>query len=283
MAIKFIDLMHQYSKDTPLALTAISDINLDITKGKITAIIGSTGSGKSTLVQHLNALLMPTNGEVVIDDWKITADRKSKDLKTLRKHVGLVFQFPEYQLFEETVEKDVIFGPCNFGVSEQDAKTMASKVIKLVGLEESILEKSPLELSGGQKRRVAIAGILAMEPEVIVLDEPTAGLDPHGSSEIVSLLKKLNKEDKKTIVIVTHDLNQLLKYCDEVVILNKGKLLGKYLVNELFNDDKLMDSLDIEKPNIIKFQIALANKGLKLNKRYFEVNDLAEELSRRIK
>ena len=193
MPIEFRELSYVYSKDMPYAYKALKEINLEIEEGKINAIIGETGSGKSTLVQHLNALLLPSEGELEIAGYTIRANEKTKGLKYLRKKVGLVFQFSEYQLFEETILKDVSFGPKNFGVSEEEAIIKAKEALKLVGIDESMYEKSPLDLSGGQKRRVAIAGILAMEPEIIVLDEPTAGLDPKGSKEMIGLFRKLNK------------------------------------------------------------------------------------------
>ena len=191
MSITFKDVEYIYSQDTPFAYHALKGVNLDIPKGSFTALIGHTGSGKSTLIQHINALLIPTKGEVDIGDVHITNNEKPKVLKPLRKKAGLVFQFPEYQLFEETIEKDIAFGPRNFGMSEEEAKEVARKMLKRVGLDESYLERSPFELSGGQKRRVAIAGILAMDPDILVLDEPTAGLDPQGAKEMLDLFKGL--------------------------------------------------------------------------------------------
>ena len=180
MRIELRDVEYRYQVDTPFERMAIHDINLDISPGSYLAVIGHTGSGKSTLLQHLNGLLRPTKGEIQIGDRVISAGKKEKNLKSIRKRVGIVFQFPEHQLFDETVEKDIAFGPMNFGVSEDEAKKLARESLKLVGLPEEILQKSPFDLSGGQMRRVAIAGVLAMEPDVIVLDEPTAGLDPRG-------------------------------------------------------------------------------------------------------
>ena len=189
MSITFKEVEHIYSQNTPFAYHALKGVNLNIKKGSMVALIGHTGSGKSTLVQHINALLLPTKGQIQIEDYMISATDKPSLLKPLRKKAGLVFQFPEYQLFEETILKDIIFGPKNFGVNEEEAIIKAKEALKLVGLDESYLEKSPFELSGGQKRRVAIAGILAMEPEILVLDEPTAGLDPQGAKEMLSLFK----------------------------------------------------------------------------------------------
>ena len=210
MSITFKEVEHTYSENTPFSYHALKGVNLDIKSGSMTALIGHTGSGKSTLFQHINALLLPTNGEVKIDDFLITATDKPSSLKPLRKKAGLVFQFPEYQLFEETILKDIIFGPRNFGLSEEEAIDVAKRTLKLVGLDESYLDKSPFDLSGGQKRRVAIAGILAMDPDILILDEPTAGLDPQGAKDMLNLFKSINKQGK-TVIIVSHDMNQLLE------------------------------------------------------------------------
>ena len=213
MSITFKEVEHIYSESTPFAYHALKGVNLDIKNGSFTAVIGQTGSGKSTLIQHINALLLPSSGNIEIDDYVITSANKPSGLKMLRKKAGLVFQFPEYQLFEETIEKDIIFGPINFGISEDEAKQISKKVINIVGLDETYLDKSPFDLSGGQKRRVAIAGILAMDPDILILDEPTAGLDPQGANEMMNLFKKINKSGK-TIILVTHDMNHVLQYCD---------------------------------------------------------------------
>lgn len=224
MPIRYEGLTHIYQEGTPFSYLALDDVSLEIKEGAFTAIIGETGSGKTTLVQHLNALLLPSKGKLQVLDRLITADQKPKQLKSLRKQVGLVFQFPEYQLFEETILKDVCFGPKNFGATEEEARDMAVKMLKLVGLDESYLDQSPFELSGGQKRRVAIAGILAMDPQVLVLDEPTAGLDPQGAKEMMDLFVELNKTYHKTVLIVTHDMEHVLHSCDEVVVVAKGKI-----------------------------------------------------------
>ena len=221
MSIKFQEVSYTYSPSSKFAFNALKNISLEFEMNKITALIGHTGSGKSTLVQQLNALLIPTSGTLEVFDFIITNDKKkNKNLKSLRKRVGLVFQFPEYQLFEETVAKDIGFGPKNFGVSEEEISKIVKKVIVQVGLDESFLERSPLELSGGLKRRVAIAGILAMNPEVLVLDEPTAGLDPNGAKAMLDLFVELNRLGK-TIIIVTHEMDYVLEYCDLCVVVNK--------------------------------------------------------------
>ena len=236
MSIEIKNLTHIYNPDTMLKMVALDHVNLTLEEGKITAIIGETGSGKSTLVQHLNALLLPDEGEIVFSDRKIIAKEKPKDLKMLRKKVGLVFQFPEYQLFEETILKDICFGPKNFGMSEEEAVLVAKKMLKVVGLNESYCEKSPFECSGGEKRRIAIAGILAMNPDILVLDEPTAGLDPKGAKDMMELFVRINKETRKTILLVTHDMEHVLNYCENVVVVSHGKVIRDCSVVEFFKD-----------------------------------------------
>ncbi len=264
MSITFKEVEHIYSENTPFAYHALKGVNLKITDQSFTAIIGQTGSGKSTLIQHINALLLPTSGSINIDEYLITATDKPSKLKPLRKKAGLVFQFPEYQLFEETIEKDIIFGPMNFGVSEEEAKKIAHNVLKTVGLDESYLNKSPFDLSGGQKRRVAIAGILAMNPDILILDEPTAGLDPQGTNEMMSLFKRIN-ESGKTIILVTHDMNHVLQYCDEVVVMNHGKVEKHDTVTNIFKDSEYLNSLGIDLPIITNFIIKLNNQGFNLD------------------
>ncbi len=274
--VKFESLSYIYAKDMPYATTAIEDIDLEIAKGKITAIIGKTGSGKSTLIQHLNALLLPTKGKLVIEDHVIEADKKATDLKALRKKVGLVFQFSEYQLFEETILKDVAFGPKNFGLSEEEAIKKAKEALKLVGLDETYYTRSPLDVSGGQKRRAAIAGILAIEPEIIVLDEPTAGLDPRGSKEMIELFYRLNKDLHKTIILVTHDNEIVYNYADEVVLLDKGHIIEKKEAKAFFEDTALLDELDILRPQIIALKEALNKKGASIGDDVHSIDDLAK-------
>lgn len=264
MSITFKEVEHIYSENTPFSYHALKGVNLKITDQSFTAIIGQTGSGKSTLIQHINALLLPTSGSINIDEYLITATDKPSKLKPLRKKAGLVFQFPEYQLFEETIEKDIIFGPMNFGVSEEEAKKIAHNVLKTVGLDESYLNKSPFDLSGGQKRRVAIAGILAMNPDILILDEPTAGLDPQGTNEMMSLFKRIN-ESGKTIILVTHDMNHVLQYCDEVVVMNHGKVEKHDTVTNVFKDSEYLNSLGIDLPIITNFIIKLNNQGFNLD------------------
>lgn len=277
MSITFKEVEHIYAQDTPFAYHALKGVNLNIQKGSMTALIGHTGSGKSTLIQHINALLLPTSGEVNVEDILITATDKPSSLKPLRKKAGLVFQFPEYQLFEETILKDIIFGPKNFGVSEEEAISIAKKVIKLVGLDESYLECSPFDLSGGQKRRIAIAGILAMDPDILILDEPTAGLDPQGAKEMLQLFKKVNQEGK-TVILVSHDMNQVLEYCDDVVVMNHGQVERHVSVEELFKETEYLTSLSIDLPIITSFILELNKNGFHIDPSIKDIDVLIQEI-----
>ncbi|WP_100334342.1 energy-coupling factor ABC transporter ATP-binding protein [Bacillus alkalisoli] len=253
MQIKITDLEHTYQMKTPYERKAIFDINLTIPSNSYTAIIGHTGSGKSTLLQHLNALLQPTKGSIHVGEHVIRANKKSKNLKALRKKVGVVFQFPEHQLFEETVEKDICFGPLNFGVPINVAKARAKEAIQLVGLGEEYLFKSPFDLSGGQMRRVAIAGVLAMEPDVLVLDEPTAGLDPRGRKEIMDLFYNLHKEKKMSTVLVTHSMEDAAKYADRIIVMSKGTVVLDGPPRSIFNEYELLKELNLDVPETVKF------------------------------
>ena len=279
MSIKFQEVSYTYSPRSPFEFKALNNISLNLEMNKITAIIGHTGSGKSTLVQQLNALLIPTSGTLEVCDFIITSDKKkNKNLKSLRKRVGLVFQFPEYQLFEETIAKDIAFGPKNFGVSEEEINEIVKKVIVQVGLDESYLERSPLELSGGQKRRVAIAGILAMNPDVLVLDEPTAGLDPTGAKAMLDLFVELNRQGK-TIIIVTHEMDYVLEYCDLCVVLNKGDIVYEGTPINLFVNDDIMERVGIEPPLSIEFAKELIKNGFDLNiNNIKDVTSLSKEI-----
>ncbi|MBR0420159.1 MAG: energy-coupling factor transporter ATPase [Erysipelotrichaceae bacterium] len=283
MPISFKSLSYIYNKGMPYAHKALDDINLDIKEGIITAIIGETGSGKSTLVEHLNALLLPDEGSLQILDYNIVAGQKQKFLKPLRKDVGLVFQFSEYQLFEETVLKDVAFGPLNFGVFPDEALKMAAEALKLVNIDESYFNRSPLEISGGQKRRVAIAGIIACDPKIIVLDEPTAGLDPHGAKEIIDLFVNLNKTLHKTIIIVSHDNEMVYNYCDETVVLSHGKIRYHGPTFDLFNNKELLKELDLLEPQIVTFRNMLMENGFKLSDKARTLDTIAEEIGRQLK
>ena len=273
--VTFKELSYVYAPDMPYKTTALDRVDLDITEGKITAIIGKTGSGKSTLVQHLNALLLPTSGTLEIEGYTIKAGEKTSKLKELRRKVGLVFQFSEYQLFEETIIKDVAFGPKNFGVSEEEALERAKKALELVGLDPSYYQRSPLDISGGQKRRAAIAGILAIEPEIIVLDEPTAGLDPKGAKEMIALFAMLNKKMHKTIIIVTHDNEIVYDFADDVVLLDGGKVVCKMKAHDFFAERELLESHDIYRPRIVYLKELLKDKGIMIPDDIHTLADLA--------
>ena len=283
MAISFQKITYIYDAGMPYAHAAINDIDLELEEGKTTAIIGETGSGKSTLVQHLNALLLPNKGRLVILDHEIESDKKNRGLKSLRKDVGLVFQFSEYQLFEETILKDVAFGPKNFGDDEETALNKAKKALKLVGIPESYYERSPLELSGGQKRRVAIAGIIAIEPKILVLDEPTAGLDPVGAMEMINLFISLNKNMGTTIIIVSHDNEVVYNYADNVVLMADGSVRYSGDTLSLFNNDELVKQFNLLEPRLVKLKRELREKGFKINDDVRTLPELAKVVAREVK
>ncbi len=260
MPVKFADVSYVYNKKSPMAFEALKHINIEIKEGSFTAIVGRTGCGKSTLVSHINALLNPSEGEVIIDEFVNSADKKkrTKKLKDLRKKVGLVFQFPEYQLFEETVEKDVAFGPKNFGMKEEDALKAAHEALLEVGLNEGFFKRSPFELSGGEKRRVSIAGILACKPNYLVVDEPTAGLDPLGSKDMMDLFEKVHQAGT-TIILVTHDMNLVLNYCDSVIVMDNGEVAKITDPISLFGED--IEKYSLETPLLYKLVKDLNAKG----------------------
>ncbi|MFJ7729973.1 energy-coupling factor ABC transporter ATP-binding protein [Neobacillus sp. NPDC097160] len=276
MDISLQHIEYRYQANTPFERLAIEDVSIDIPAGTYMAIIGHTGSGKSTVLQHLNALLQPTKGTVKIGEHEIKSQQKNKNLKKVRQKVGIVFQFPEHQLFEETVEKDIIFGPMNFGVSETEAKKRASLALKQVGLAEEILEKSPFDLSGGQMRRVAIAGVLAMEPDVIVLDEPTAGLDPRGRKEIMDMFYALHKERNLSTILVTHSMEDAARYADKIAILQQGKVVKQGTPEEIFSSPADLVQMGLDVPEVVRFQLKLEEKtGLKLEKIYLSIEELS--------
>lgn len=263
MAIIFKDLTYTYQPRTPLAFTALQDVNLEIADHSFTAIIGHTGSGKSTLVQHINGLFRPTQGMVEVGKHKITAQTSNKQLVNLRREVGYVFQFPEAQLFEETVLKDIAFAPKNFGASQEEAEEIARQEARAVKLPDKVLEQSPFELSGGQMRRVAIAGILAMQPKILVLDEPTAGLDPMGRTEIMNLFKQLHAEKNLTTVLVTHNMNDVAEYADHVIVMDKGRVVGDASPKEIFSRPEWLDQHHLGLPQTAQFAQRLVEKGFK--------------------
>ena len=278
MDIRFKQVGFAYQAGTPFEMRALHDISFSIEDGSYVAIIGHTGSGKSTILQHLNALLKPTEGIVELGDKTIDSTTGNKDLKPLRKKVGIVFQFPEAQLFEETVEKDIAFGPKNFGVSEEEALKIASEVVKTVGLPEDVLKKSPFDLSGGQMRRVAIAGVLAMKPDVLVLDEPTAGLDPKGRLEMMEMFYKLNKEQHRTIVLVTHQMNDVSDYADHVIVIESGNVVKEGSPKEVFSDASWLLEKQLGVPTTLAFVEKLKEKGWSTDKMPLTLDELAEAI-----
>ncbi len=278
MDIHFEQVNFTYQPKSPFEQRVLFDIDLDIKEGSYTALVGHTGSGKSTLLQHLNALLKPTAGKVLIGDRVITPETNNKNLKPIRKKVGIVFQFPEAQLFEETVEKDIAFGPKNFGVSEEEAKVLVKENLTLVGLDDSYLERSPFDLSGGQMRRVAIAGVLAMEPEVLVLDEPTAGLDPQGRKEMMEMFERLHQEKNITIILVTHLMDDVANFADYVYVLEKGRIVKRGTPAEVFQDVAWLHEKQLGVPTAAEFAQRLIAKGVHFDSLPLTAEALADAL-----
>lgn len=261
MPITFEKVDYSYQPNTPFEHQALQDINLTIADNSFTALIGHTGSGKSTLIQQMNALLKPSSGVVRVNNREIRPDTNNKDLKPLRKQVGMVFQFPENQLFEETVKKDIMFGPLNFGMSEAEAEEEAIRLITEVGLDESLLGRSPFELSGGQMRRVAIAGVLASKPDILILDEPTSGLDPKGRQQIMDLVAHLHENEHKTIILVTHQMEDVTKYADRVIVMDGGRVAKTGTPKEIFNDVDWLKTHHLDLPKTTQFAATLQAQG----------------------
>ncbi|SNJ77074.1 energy-coupling factor transporter ATPase [Streptococcus pneumoniae] len=278
MGIALENVNFTYQEGTPLASAALSDVSLTIEDGSYTALIGHTGSGKSTILQLLNGLLVPSQGSVRVFDTLITSTSKNKDIRQIRKQVGLVFQFAENQIFEETVLKDVAFGPQNFGVSEEDAVKTAREKLALVGIDESLFDRSPFELSGGQMRRVAIAGILAMEPAILVLDEPTAGLDPLGRKEVMTLFIKLHQSGM-TIVLVTHLMDDVAEYANQVYVMEKGRLVKGGKPSDVFQDVVFMEEVQLGVPKITAFCKRLADRGVSFKRLPIKIEEFKESLN----
>ena len=278
MGIALENVSFTYQEGTPLASSVLSDVSLTIEDGSYTALIGHTGSGKSTILQLLNGLLVPSQGSVRVFDTLITSTSKNKDIRQIRKQVGLVFQFAENQIFEETVLKDVAFGPQNFGVSEEDAEKLAREKLALVGIDESLFDRSPFELSGGQMRRVAIAGILAMEPAILVLDEPTAGLDPLGRKELMNLFKKLHQSGM-TIVLVTHLMDDVAEYANQVYVMEKGRLVKFGKPSDVFQDVVFMEEVQLGVPKITAFCKRLADRGVSFKRLPIKIEEFKESLN----
>ncbi|QIL45927.1 energy-coupling factor ABC transporter ATP-binding protein [Vagococcus coleopterorum] len=280
MQIEFKQVGFVYQPNSPFEHRALKNVDLTIQDGAYTAIIGHTGSGKSTLLQHLNALLKPTEGQAIIGDRVINKESDNKNLKSIRQEVGIVFQFPEAQLFEETIAKDIAFGPKNFGATDEELGDLVKESLEMVGLDESYMEISPFDLSGGQMRRVAIAGVLAMKPSVLVLDEPTAGLDPQGRLEMLEMFERLNKEKGITIVLVTHVMDDVVNYADNVVVLEKGTVVKSGSPKDVFDDVQWLKEKQLGVPTASEFALKLIDKGLQFDELPLTSKELAAELAK---
>ena len=279
MSIKIENLTHVYMPKSPFEKKALDNVNLVIEDGEFLALIGHTGSGKSTLIQHLNGLLEPSSGRILVDNIDIT--NKETKLTDIRKKIGLVFQYPEYQLFEETIEKDIAFGPNNLGLNQEEVRTRVKRSMEMVGLDyETYKNVSPFDLSGGQKRRVAIAGVIAMEPKVLILDEPTAGLDPKGRDDILEQIKILHEKYKMTIVLVSHSMEDVGKLAERIVVMNKGKiaLMGKPA--EIFKEVDTLENIGLAVPQVTYLMRALREKGFDVSDEIFTVEQGSKELLR---
>ena len=289
MQISLKNVSYTYNYKTPYAREVLKDINLNVEEGSYTVIIGKTGSGKSTLIEHINGLLLPTYGEVLVNNVLITNPKSKKEkrelakkLKVLRQDVAVLFQFSEQQLFETSVLKDIIFAPLNYGISEERAISKAKELIKLVGLDESYLDKSPFELSGGEMRKVALCGVLALEPKVLILDEPTVALDYKSREEIMTMVKKLKDELNMTIVLISHNMNYVLEYADKVFVLKNGKINFEGTVEGLFADEKLLKENSLEQPELLKFYNKLQENNIKLDVFPRKYEDLIGALKNKI-
>ena len=289
MQISLKNVSYTYNYKTPYAREVLKDINLNVEEGSYTVIIGKTGSGKSTLIEHINGLLLPTHGEVLVNNVLITNPKSKKEkrelakkLKVLRQDVAVLFQFSEQQLFETSVLKDIIFAPLNYGISEERAISKAKELIKLVGLDESYFDKSPFELSGGEMRKVALCGVLALEPKVLILDEPTVALDYKSREEIMTMVKKLKDELNMTIVLISHNMNYVLEYADKVFVLKNGKINFEGTVEELFADEKLLKENSLEQPELLKFYNNLQENNIKLDVFPRKYEDLIDALKNKI-
>ena len=289
MQISLKNVSYTYNYKTPYAREVLKDINLNVEEGSYTVIIGKTGSGKSTLIEHINGLLLPTHGEVLVNNVLITNPKSKKEkrelakkLKVLRQDVAVLFQFSEQQLFETSVLKDIIFAPLNYGISAERAISKAKELIKLVGLDESYLDKSPFELSGGEMRKVALCGVLALEPKVLILDEPTVALDYKSREEIMTMVKKLKDELNMTIVLISHNMNYVLEYADKVFVLKNGKINFEGTVEELFADETLLKENSLEQPELLKFYNNLQENNIKLDVFPRKYEDLIDALKNKI-
>lgn len=283
MDITFDHVSYTYQPNTPFEHRALDDLSFTIQSGSFVAVIGHTGSGKSTLIQHLNGLLQPTEGQVQVGPYTMAAGQKNKQLMKLRENVGVVFQYPEHQLFEETVEKDIGFGPQNFGVGQDEIKRRTKEAVQAVKLPEELLERSPFDLSGGQMRRVAISGVLAMAPEVLVLDEPTAGLDPNGRKEIMDMFYHLHQDKGLTTVLVTHSMEDALAYADHIIIMNQGKVYREGSPLEIFKQQQALEDVQLDVPEVVSFLKMARDYGLDLEYEGQTIAELAKEIALKVK
>lgn len=279
MSIKIENLTHIYMKNSPFEKKALDDVNIEIKDGEFVALIGHTGSGKSTLIQHVNGLLKPNSGKIIVDGVDIT--EKKINLSFIRKKIGLVFQYPEYQLFEETIEKDIAFGPKNLGLSDDDINNRVKRAMNIVGLKyEEYKDRSPFDLSGGQKRRVAIAGVVAMEPKVLILDEPTAGLDPKGRDDILGEIKSLQKEYKLTIILVSHSMEDVAKLADRIIVMHNGKCILDGSPVQVFEEIDTLESVGLAVPQVTYMVRKLKHKGINISEDIFTIEQAKEEILR---
>ena len=282
MSIKITNLTHIYAPNTPFESTAIDDVSLEIQDGEFIALIGHTGSGKSTLIQHLNGLLKANKGQILINDFDITAQGVS--LVDIRKKVGLVFQYPEYQLFEETILKDIAFGPRNLGLSEEEINKAVKHSMSLVGLDyEKSKDKSPFDLSGGQKRRIAIAGVLAMKPEILILDEPTAGLDPKGRDDILSNIKDIHEKENNTIILVSHSMDDVAKLADRLLVMNHGHVEFFDTPTEVFKNEARLKEIGLDVPQVLQLANQLREKGFEISEDILTIDDIKNEIVKNLK
>lgn len=277
MSLRIEKLSHIYMQGTPFEKQALKEISVEIHSGEFIGLIGHTGSGKSTLIQHMNGLLKPTSGTIIIDDLNIVD--KNVNLKEVRKKVGLVFQYPEHQLFEETIYKDIAFGPQNLGLGEKEIDKRIKQSMEQVGLDfEKVKDKSPFELSGGQKRRVAIAGVLAMQPDVLVLDEPTAGLDPRGRDEILGQIKKLHEKAKMTILLVSHSMEDISKLADRIIVMHQGKIILSGPPKEVFQEVDLLEKIGLAAPQIAYLMKKLKERDPKVRDDIYTIEEATQEI-----
>ena len=278
MSVIVKNLTHIYDEGMPFASKALDDISFEIKDNDFVGLIGHTGSGKSTLIQHLNGLLKPSSGEIIVNGFNITD--KDLNLTEIRKRVGIVFQYPEYQLFEETVEKDIAFGPGNLGLDEEEISKRVRKSMEAVGLDyETYKDKSPFDLSGGQKRRVAIAGVIAMNPEVLILDEPTAGLDPGGRDEIFNLIKKLHRDNNITIILSSHSMDDMAKLAQTIIVMNHGKIEFMGTPREIFNNHApRLREIGLDIPQVLELAIKLKDKGFDIRTDVLTIDEIKEEV-----